>query len=106
MFDFFRKLFSSDFMPHGGCYFWDPAVLWLNVISDSLIALSYYTIPLVLLVFARRRRDLTFQWVFVAFATFILACGTTHLMGVWTVWPATYRLDGLIKALTAVASFV
>ena len=93
-------------MPHGTCFLWNPAVLWLNVISDALITVSYYAIPVVLLVFFRRRRDISFRWVFVAFATFILACGTTHLMGVWTVWHGTYRLDGAIKAVTALASLL
>src|SRR4249920_3083220 len=91
-------------MPHGMCYFWDPAVLWLNVISDSLIAASYYAIPFLLFYFAKRRRDVGFQAIFVAFGLFILACGTTHLMGAVTVWTPIYRLEGLIKAITAFAS--
>jgi PAS domain S-box-containing protein len=102
--EFFRKLFVSDFMPHGMCYLWNSSVLWLNVISDGLIALSYYAIPVLLFTFARKRKDLTFQWIFVAFGAFILACGTTHLIGVWTVWHGTYRLDGVVKAVTALAS--
>ena len=106
MIEFLRKLFVSDFMPHGHCYYWDPLVLWLNVISDGLIALSYYAIPFLLFRFIRRRRDLSFQWIFVAFGAFILACGTTHLMAVWTIWTATYRLDGVIKAITALASML
>jgi signal transduction histidine kinase/CheY-like chemotaxis protein len=93
-------------MPHGHCYFWNPAVLWLNVVSDGLIALSYYAIPVVLFLFARRRRDLSFHWIFVAFGAFILACGTTHAMAVWTIWTPTYRLDGVIKAITAAASML
>ena len=91
-------------MPHGMCYLWDPGVLWLQVVSDSLIALSYYAIPLLLVSFMRRRRDLNFRWIFVAFALFILACGTTHLLGVVTVWHPIYRLEGLVKAVTAAAS--
>ena len=91
-------------MPHGMCYLWDPAVLWVNVISDGLIAASYYAIPFLLFYFARRRRDITFKWIFVAFGMFILACGTTHLMSTVTVWHPIYRLDGVIKAVTAVAS--
>ncbi len=104
MLDFLRKLFVSDFMPHGTCYLWDPAVLWLNVTSDAVIAISYYAIPVLLFTFVWRRRDLNFHWIFVAFGAFILLCGTTHVLGIWTVWHGTYRLDGLIKALTAVAS--
>ncbi len=104
MFAFFRQLFSTEFMPHGMCYLWDPAVLWVNVISDAVIAASYYAIPFLLFYFARRRRDISFKWIFVAFGMFILACGTTHLMGTVTVWHPIYRLDGVIKAVTAVAS--
>ena len=40
-----HHLLSSDFMPHGFCYMWDPRIVWLHVISDGLIALSYYCIP-------------------------------------------------------------
>ena len=53
MLEFFRRLLAPDFLPHGTCYLWNPAVLWLNVISDGLIALAYYTIPVLLFVFAR-----------------------------------------------------
>jgi PAS domain S-box-containing protein len=104
MVEFFRRLFAADYVPHGTCYLWDPAVLWLNVISDGVIALSYYAIPFLLFSFARRRRDLSFQWIFVAFGMFILACGTTHLLGAFTVWVPAYRLDGVVKAITAVSS--
>jgi two-component system, cell cycle sensor histidine kinase and response regulator CckA len=104
MLEFFQKLFTSDFMPHGMCFLWNPSVLWLNVISDGLICAAYYAIPVLLFLFFRKRKDIAFRWVFVAFAAFILACGTTHLLGVWTVWHGTYRLDGVVKALTASAS--
>lgn len=102
--EFFSKLFTSDFMPHGHCYFWTPAVVWLNVTSDALITLSYYSIPLTLLYFVRKRRDVPYRWMFLMFGGFIVACGTTHLMEVWTVWHGTYRLSGCIKALTALLS--
>jgi len=91
-------------MPHGMCFLWNPPVLWLNVISDCLIALAYYAIPFLLFSFTRRRKDLSFNWIFVAFGMFILACGTTHLLGAVTVWVPVYRLDGVIKAVTAIAS--
>jgi signal transduction histidine kinase/CheY-like chemotaxis protein len=102
--EFFQKLFSKEFMPHGMCYLWDPAVLWLSVISDSLISAAYYAIPFVLFTFVRKRRDVEFKGIFVAFGVFILACGTTHLMGAVTVWDPIYRFEAVIKAITAVAS--
>jgi len=42
--------------------------------------------------------------MFLCFAVFIVACGTTHLMEIWVIWHPTYWLSGGIKALTAVAS--
>lgn len=101
MLEFFGKLFESDFMPHGGCYYWEPDVLWLHTTSDALIAVAYYSIPAALWYFVRKRDDLTFRWIFVLFGAFIFACGTTHLMDIWTTWTATYRLEGVIKAVTA-----
>src|SRR5215471_7540240 len=52
----------------------------------------------------RKRRDLPFHWMFFMFGIFIFGCGTTHLMEVWTLWHGTYRLAGVIKAVTAGAS--
>src|SRR6266436_1001528 len=102
--EFLEKLFSSSFMPHGHCYLWNPGLIWLHVVSDSLIALAYFFIPVALIYFIWRRRDLPFQWVFICFGIFILACGATHIMEVWTLWHANYWLAGAIKAVTAMAS--
>ena len=102
----FDWLFDSrGYMPHGHCYLWQPAVLWLNVSSDALIALSYFTIPAILYYFVRKRRhDLPLAGVALLFAAFILLCGATHVLGIWTVWNPDYRLDGVVKLLTAAAS--
>ena len=102
----FNHLVSADFMPHGYCYLWDPWIVWLNVVSDGFITLSYYCIPVVLIYFIRKRRDLPFNWVFWMFGTFILACGTTHLMEVWNIWHASYVFAGIVKAITAGVSVV
>jgi hypothetical protein len=86
MLDFFSKLFSTDFMPHGYCMRWSPGVIWLHVSSDALIALAYFIIPFALIYFVRKRKDLAFNWMFVLFGIFILACGTTHILGIVTLW--------------------
>jgi PAS domain S-box-containing protein len=106
MSEFFRKLFSSDFMPHGMCYFWNPTIIWLNVISDGVIAASYCTVPVFLFFVAGKRKDLKFHWGFLAFSAFILACATTHLMDIWTIWNAMYRLDSVMKAVAALISAI
>ncbi len=102
--EFFKKLFDNDFMPHGHCYFWDPAIVWTNAISGSLIALAYLTIPFSLLYIVRVRKDLTFTPLIVLFAAFILSCSATHIMDVINIWNPMYRLDSSFRVITAVAS--
>jgi signal transduction histidine kinase len=107
MYDIINRFFdSTGFMPHGMCLLWRSDLLLLHVLSDVFIAISYFCIPLVLLYFLKKRKDLVFSWVFVMFALFITACGLTHTMGIWTMWHPDYLMQGLIKALTAVVSVV
>lgn len=105
MVNFWNSLFGTgSFIPHGHCYLWKPGLVWLNITSDALIAIAYYSIPITLLYFVKRRHDLPFNWIFLLFGTFIVACGTTHLMEVWTLWHPTYWLSGSLKAITAFVS--
>lgn len=100
-----KNLFSSgDFMPHGYCYLWDRGLVLLHLISDVLIALAYFSIPITLVYFVRKKRDLPFHWMFLCFGLFIVTCGSTHVMEVWTLWHANYWLAGIVKAVTALAS--
>ena len=101
---FFEQLLSDDFLPHGYCIAWQPALLWLHFISDGLIALAYYSISLALAYFVGSRKDMVYSWMFKLFGLFIFACGTTHLMAVITLWEPVYWLDGGIKAATASVS--
>ncbi|MEA5628163.1 sensor histidine kinase [Nostoc sp. UHCC 0251] len=95
---------DSSFIPHGHCYLWKPSLVWLNIISDSLIALVYYSIPIILIYFVHKRKDFPFKWILLLFGAFIVSCGTTHVMDVWTLWHPTYWLSTLIKLITAIIS--
>src|SRR6202045_4880666 len=97
-------LSPQDYMPHGMFFLWQPELIALHVASDSLIALAYYSIPVALIYFVMKRTDLAFPAIFVLTGLFILACGTTHAMSVWTLWFPDYRVDGGIKAVTALLS--
>jgi PAS domain S-box-containing protein len=97
-------LFTKEFIPHGHCYLWKPELVWLHMVSDSLIALAYYSIPVMLVYLVHKRRDVPFHSMFLMFGAFIVACGTTHLMEVWTLWHPTYWLSGSIKIITAIVS--
>jgi two-component system, LuxR family, sensor kinase FixL len=102
MFETLSNFFTSEgFEPHGHCFLWQRPLLWLYVASDSLIAISYYIIPIALVIFVRKRQDLAFNWMFLMFSAFIFACGTTHLLGIWKLWEPVYWLDGSVKAITA-----
>src|ERR1044071_10326618 len=75
-------------------------VLWMNVVGDLLIAMAYFTIPFALLYIARRRRDLSFDWLVVCFGVFVVACGLTYVIDVWNVWDGHYWLRGVLTRLT------
>lgn len=95
---------ESSFMPHGMCYLWTPGLLWLHAGSDTLIALAYIVIPLVLLYIVVTRTKMLFNWMAVLFGIFIIACGATHVMAVWNIWNADYWVSGGVKLVTAIAS--
>ncbi len=101
-----RWLFSTQYIPHGHCYLWQTPLVWFHVLGDALIALAYFSIPITLVYFVSKREDIPFKNVFVLFSAFILSCGTTHIMGIVTLWHPYYWLSGGIKAITALISII
>ncbi len=101
------NIFSTQFLPHVYCYLYDRKLIALHVGSDAAIWLSYIAISVTLtyLVY-RTRREVPFSWMFLAFGTFIIACGFTHFMEVIVLWRPLYWLAGDVKLLTAVASVI
>ncbi|MGB6295454.1 MAG: PAS domain S-box protein [Rivularia sp. (in: cyanobacteria)] len=99
-------LATASLMPHGTCYLWKPGLVGLHLVSDAVIGLSYFSIPITLIYILRKRGDIPFNAVFWLFAGFIIFCGTGHLIDIWTLWHPDYWLSGYIRAITAVVSFV
>ncbi|HWQ90270.1 MAG TPA: histidine kinase dimerization/phospho-acceptor domain-containing protein, partial [Clostridia bacterium] len=96
---------ADEFMPHATCYLRNPKIILLHVSSDVLIGASYLCIAFTLGYLVHRgSKDIPFHWMFLAFGLFIVTCGFTHLMEVWTVWQAVYWLAGYVKLITAMAS--
>jgi hypothetical protein len=91
-------------LPHSFCITASPPLLWLHLVSDSLIAFSYLVIPWALLNIVRRRTDIPFGWVAWLFGAFIVSCGMTHALEVWTLWDPVYWYAGIMKAFTAAVS--
>ena len=52
----------------------------------------------------RASKGMPFNWVFLAFGSFIVSCGFTHFMEVWVIWQPVYWLSGYVKVVTAAAS--
>jgi signal transduction histidine kinase len=105
MIDFFRELFSTDlFMPHGHCYLWKPGLLWLQVLSNAVIGLSYVAISVTLAYLVRKGDYVPFKGMALAFGVFIISCGLTHFSDIYVIWQPAYWLDGAIRSVTAVAS--
>lgn len=103
MFEFLRQIFSMDFMPH--VYSLRLAeVIWLHVVPDGVIVASYFLIPVAMIQLVRRQQNLAHSGMFLLFGLFILACGRTHRLDVFTLWYVFYRFDGIGKALTALVS--
>lgn len=101
---FWTNFFGNKMPPHGHCYLWDDRLVSLHVVTDAIITLSYFTIPLALVYLVRRRDDLQFNYIFILFAVFIFACGATHLVNIYNVWYGAYWFSGSVKAVTALAS--
>ena len=101
-----RLLAVNGYIPHGYCISWSPTLVTTFVVSDILIFISYFSMPVALGYFARRRKDFPYRWLLWLFAAFIMACGATHLMGVIVLWEPMYGLDALLKAVTATVSVI
>ena len=97
-------LSNNQYIPHGHCYLWQTALIGLHVAADVLIAIAYYSIPIILLYFVRQKEELPFKTIFLLFGAFILSCGTTHLVGIWVLWHPNYWIYGILKAITALIS--
>jgi signal transduction histidine kinase len=98
-------IFSSSFLPHAFCYTGDAGLISAHVISDALIWLSYVTIAATLVYLVRQlKNEMPFQWMFLAFGVFIIACGFTHFMEIVTLWKPVYWVSAYVKIVTAIAS--
>ena len=97
----------STLIPHGACLLWKPELIWLNAISDAMVACALFTTAFVLAFFAWRRRSdlmLMFRSVFWAIAIFVAVCGVTRLLSILTLWVPAYGIEGVTKGLLALIS--
>src|SRR5580700_6524254 len=100
-----HDVLSSAYMPHLYCYLGSTSLAWTHAIADTLIGLSYVAISATLAyLIYRGRSELPFHGLFLAFAVFIVACGSSHLVEAITVWIPVYVVSAVIKVVTALSS--
>ena len=105
--EFFSKLLDvSDFPPRWHCGTWSDFLGWLYIGSDIAIWLSYFIIPVIIIWFIQKKPEVPFLPVFWLFGAFILLCGSTHLIDAVIFWWPAYRVNAVVKFMTAIVSFL
>jgi signal transduction histidine kinase len=95
----------STLTPHGACLEWKPELIWLNAVSDAMVAIAFFTTAFVLGFYVwQRRRDVMFRGVFWSLALFAAVCGVTRLLSIVTLWVPAYDIEGLAKGFLALIS--
>ena len=99
-----KKIFDGSFMPHGHCLLWREDLLFLTLVGDGLTVISYSIIPIALIYFIKKRKDLEFDKIFILFAAFIAFCGMTHFISMINIWHGYYYIQGILKFSTGLVS--
>ena len=105
--EYFQLLFNIEgFPPRWQCgSAWTELLGWTHILSDTIISISYFSIPFTMIFFIFKRNDFPFHSIIYLFISFIFFCGLGHLVEAIIFWHPIYRFSGLIKALTALVSF-
>ena len=108
LFEFLKGLFDTNLWPaRWHCGQWTTFHGWLYIISDLMIWLAYFLIPVIILnYFSKRKSRLKFEKVYFLFAAFILLCGITHFLDAMMFWVPVYRFNALIRFITAGVSMM
>uniref|UniRef100_A0A804M2F9 histidine kinase n=1 Tax=Zea mays TaxID=4577 RepID=A0A804M2F9_MAIZE len=86
-----------------GCDCIEP--LWPT--DDLLVKYQYFSIPLELIYFVKKSSFFPYRWVLIQFGAFIVLCGATHLINLWTFTTHTKTVAMVMtiaKVSTAVVS--
>lgn len=75
-----------------------------EIVSDYLIGLAYFSIPLELLYFVSRS-NIPFKWVLIQFVAFIVLCGLTHVLNAMTYHEQYKHSFLLVVSLTLAKLF-
>lgn len=105
--EFFNELFgAADWPARWYCGIWTDFHGWLYIVSDLAIWAAYFVIPILLILFVKKKPSLPLPKVFWLFGAFILFCGLTHLIDAIIFWWPAYKLSALLRFVTAVVSWI
>ena len=81
-----------------------PKLMMVMAVANGLIVISYASIPVFLVIFLRKRKDLPFSGIIMLFGAFILACSVTHFVHIVGLWWAAGWWQAAMDAFCAVIS--
>ncbi|XP_043700400.1 ethylene receptor-like isoform X2 [Telopea speciosissima] len=84
----------------------DELLMKYQYISDFFIALAYFSIPLELIYFVKKSALFPYRWVLVQFGAFIVLCGATHLINLWTFSTHSRTVEVVITTAKVLTAFV
>lgn len=97
---------TADWPPRWHCGKWTSFHGWLFIISDLLIWSAYFAIPAIIIRYITTKKHQRFIKLYFLFAAFIMACGATHFLDAVSFWYPAYRLNALVRCITAIISWV
>ena len=83
-----------------------PNLMMAMAIANGVIVVAYGSIPVFLLVFIHKRKDLPFSRIFMLFGAFILACSVTHFVHILGLWWVTDWWQAVMDSACALISLV
>lgn len=105
--EFFSKLFLTDNWPSRWDWgTWTEFHGWLYILSDLGIWAAFFVFPFLLIKFIKKKPSSPLPGVFWAFVAFIIFCGLTYLIDILIFWWPGYRVNTLLRFITAVVSWV
>jgi signal transduction histidine kinase/CheY-like chemotaxis protein len=94
----------STLTPHGACLQWQPGLIWLNAVSDAVLAGAFFAMAFVLAVFVwRRHREMIFMFIGLlgGFAVFAAVVGVSRVVAIVTLWVPVYGVEAAVKGVLA-----
>ncbi|HTH47015.1 MAG TPA: hypothetical protein VMB21_05855, partial [Candidatus Limnocylindria bacterium] len=95
----------TDFTPWAHGSGWSQTLGRIHLVADLLLGGAFLAVPVCILWYVLRRRDLYFPWLYWLFASFILAGGLVFLVEASLYWSPWYRLSAGMRVLAALLAW-